>query len=270
MSKFGGYETYEFVAELYDYIPGYFDRPDLDFYLEAAKDAGGNVLELGCGTGRVLIPIASAGIAITGLDLSEYMLAVCQEKLSRQPKAVQDRVKLVHASMTGFDLQATFSLVTTPFRSFQHIVDVEDQLSCLRSANRHLISGGKLILDLFNMDPRRILHDPKYTIEKEDFGGVELPDGTTLRRTYRMAGFHRAAQYNDIELIYYLTAPDGETRRLVQGFPMRYFFRYEVEHLLARCGFKIVDVFGNYDRSPYRDDSPEMIVVAEKCQNVVR
>jgi SAM-dependent methyltransferase len=267
MSQFSGYDRYELVADLYDYVPGYVDRPDIDFYLRAAESASGHVLELGCGTGRVLIPTAIAGVEITGLDLSGHMLARCREKLSRQPKEIENKVKLVQANMTEFDLQTTFSLVTTPFRSFQHLVDVEDQLSCLRNVNRHLIGGGKLILDLFNTDPRRILYDAKYTVETEDFQTVELPDGTKFRRIYRIAGFHRAAQYNDIELIYYLTNRTGETQRLVQGFPMRYFFRYEVEHLIARCGFKVVDVFGNYDKSPYTDESPETIIVAEKCNS---
>jgi len=58
----------------------------------------------------------------------------------------------------------------------------------------------------------------------------------------------------------------GETQRLVQGFPMLYFFRYEVEHLITRCGFKVVDVFGNYDKSPYTDESSKMIIVAEKLE----
>jgi hypothetical protein len=80
----------------------------------------------------------------------------------------------------------------------------------------------------------------------------------------RIADFHPSQQYNGIEMIYYVSYPDGRSERLVQAFPMRYFFRYEVEHLLNLCGFKIAELFGDYDSSKFSDDSPEMIFVAEK------
>jgi hypothetical protein len=93
---------------------------------------------------------------------------------------------------------------------------------------------------------------------------ITLPDGSTLRRTVRTAAFHPEAQYNDVEIIHYVKHPDGRQERLVHAFPMRYFFRYEMEHLLAVCGFKIAEFYGNFDRSPFTADSPEMIFVAEK------
>jgi hypothetical protein len=106
--------------------------------------------------------------------------------------------------------------------------------------------------------------NPKYAAEKEDMPETQLPDGRQLRRASRMAAFHREQQYNDIELIYYVTHPDGKTERLVQSFPMRYYYRYEMEHLLELCRFKVVDLFGDFDRSAYASDSPEMIFIAEK------
>ncbi|MFQ6041952.1 MAG: class I SAM-dependent methyltransferase [Candidatus Poribacteria bacterium] len=268
MSKFGGYEDQSFIAELYDFIPGYAKRPDLGFYLEFSRSAGGKILELGCGTGRILIPTAVAGCRIVGLDISEYMLARCLAKLQRQPKEVAERARVIQGNMTNFELNETFSLITTPFRTFQHLISVSDQLACLRRANRHLTMGGKLILDLFQTNPRRMF-DPVYTKESEDFPEVELPDGRKFRRTHRVVAFHRAEQYNDIEMNYYVTYPDGRTERLVQFFPFRYFFRYEVEHLLARCGFRVAELFGDFDKSPLVDASPEMIFVAEKCENIV-
>jgi hypothetical protein len=81
-------------------------------------------------------------------------------------------------------------------------------------------------------------------------------------------GVHPADQVNDVEMIYHLANTDGSTERIVQSFPFRYFFRYEMEHLLDRCGFKVVDLFGDFDRSPLADNSPDMIFVAEKCENL--
>ena len=261
-SQYGGYEDQPFVAELYDHVPGYAGRPDQDFYIEYARAAGGTILELGCGTGRLLIPIAAAGHEIVGLDLSTYMLAQCREKLEEQPAAVQQRARLVQGDMTRFSLGETFHLITIPFRAFQHLISVEEQIACLRCANRHLVTGGKLILDIFQPNLRYMV-DPTNAEEKEDFT-IPLPGGRTLRRTHRLASTHRAAQVNDVEMIHYLTYPDGRVERLVQAFPMRYLFRYEAEHLLARCGFGIADLFGSFDRSPLDDNSPEMIFVAEK------
>jgi SAM-dependent methyltransferase len=266
-SQYGGYEDQPFIAELYDHIPGYAGRPDQDFYLTYARAAGGKILELGCGTGRLLIPMAAAGHQITGLDLSQYMLAKCREKLQHQPREVQARVRIVQNDMTRFDLGETFHLVTVPFRAFQHLISVDEQLACLACIRRHLASGGKLILDLFQVN-LRYLTDPASAEERADFAGVELGDGRTLRRTHRLAGTHQTEQYNEVEMIHYITYPNGHTDRLVQAFPFRYFFRYEVEHLLARCGFRAVELFGAFDRSPLRDNSPEMIYVAEKWENL--
>jgi SAM-dependent methyltransferase len=262
-SQYGGYEDQAFVAELYDYIPGYAGRPDQEFYLDYARAAGGKILELGCGTGRLLIPIAAAGHEVVGLDLSEHMLARCRDRLAGQPPDVQARARVIQGDMTDFCLEGAFALITVPFRAFQHLLSVEQQLACLRCAHRHLVHGGKLILDLFQVNLRYLV-DPTSANEKEDFSGVVLPGGRTLRRTHRIAGWHRVEQYNDIEMFYYVAHADGHTDRLVQAFPFRYFFRYEVRHLLARCGFAAAELFGSFDRRPLRDDSPEMIFVAER------
>lgn len=263
MSKFGGCEYEPFLADTYDHIPPYVARPDKDFYVECARAAKGKTLELGCGTGRILIPTAAAGCDIVGLELSPHMLAKCEQKLRNQPREVQARVRLVQGNMTGFELGETFSLITAPFRSFQHLLTGEQQLACLGCVHRHLAAGGRFILDVFQVDLRwmKVMEE-----EFEDFPETTLPDGRRLRRTVRTAGVHWAEQYNDVELIYYVTHPDGRQERVVQALPLRYFFRYEVEHLLARCGFRVAERFGDFDQSPLGDDSPEMIFVAEKSE----
>src|SRR5437763_4997387 len=150
METAGGYESYAFVADLYDWVVPYRERTDIDFFVDAATNAGGRVLEIGCGTGRVLVPIARAGIEIVGLDLSPHMLAVCREKLRLERPAVQSNAQLVRADMRHFDLGRTFRLITLPFRPFQHLITIEQQRSCLRTLHAHLASDGRLILDLFN------------------------------------------------------------------------------------------------------------------------
>jgi SAM-dependent methyltransferase len=237
---------------------------DIDFFIEYSRKASGRTLELGCGTGRVLVPTAISDCEITGLDLSPYMLRKCQEKLDKQPDGVQERVKLIQGNMTDFNTEEIYSLVTVPFRVFQHLMSVEEHKVCLTCIDKHLDSHGQLIIDIFHLFPPRLVHSEKYTTEEEDLPETELPDSRSLRSASRVAAFHRNRQYNDIELIYYVSHPDGREERLVQSFPMRYFFRYEMEHLLELCGFKVTDLFEDFDRSDFSNDSPEMIFVAEK------
>lgn len=249
-------------AEFYDYTPLYRTRPDIAFYVDEARAAGG-VLELGCGSGRILIPTAAAGVPISGLDLSEAMLARCREKLAAQPPDVHARVRLVHGSMTNFDLSEKFPLVTTPFRAFQHLISIDDQLACLRCVHRHLAPGGRLILDMFQVNPAG-LGDPEWMREREDTPETKLPDGRSFRRTARITEFRRAEQVNIVEFAVYVTHPDGRTERHAETFPFRYFFPKEVEHLLARAGFRVVTVYGDFNRSPLANDSPDMLTLAEK------
>lgn len=262
-SNYGGYEIEEFVAEYYDATYNRARSKDVEFFVDYSKKAGGRTLELGCGTGRVLIPTAAAGCEITGLDLSPYMLEKCRVKLAKESREARLRTKLVRGNMTGFKTGKTYKLITIPFRPFQHLIKVKDQKDCLDCIRHHLAANGLLVFDIFNPNPARLVPNSRYSKEKEDIPETELPDGRKLSRASRMAGWHREQQYNDIELIYYVTHPSGKTQRLVQAFPMRYYYRYELEHLLELSGFRVVDLFGNFDRSAFTPDSPEMIFVAE-------
>jgi SAM-dependent methyltransferase len=260
------YDGHPLAAEMYDANPLYADRFDAAFYVDEATASGCDVLELGCGTGRTTIPIAEAGCRVTGLDLSAQMLAKCRDKLADQSEEVRQRISLVEGDMTEFDLGRTFALVTTPSRPFQHLVSVADQMACLSCVNRHLEIGGRLILDMFHVNPRAMVGDEP-TDEIEDFAEAVMPDGRCLRRTHRIVARHRSEHYNDAEFINYLTDATGNSERVVQAFAMRYFFRYEIEHLLARTGFDVTTIYGDYDRSLFGNDSPEMITVARKAHD---
>ncbi len=265
--NYGGYDEREHFAEFYDSIYEQLGPKDIDFFIDYSKKAGGPTLELGCGTGRVLIPTAIAGCRMTGLDLSLNMLRECRRKLEEQPAEVQERVKLVRGNMASFNTGEIYSLVTVPFRAFQLMIDTEQHKSCLAGVHRHLAEGGLLIIDVFQPRFARLIPDSKYTDEIEDLPEKRLTDGRTIRRTNRTIGFHPDLQYNEIEMAYYITHPDGKEERLVESLRMHYFFRYEMEHLLELSGFRIVDLFGDFERSAFTAESPEMIFVAEKKQD---
>lgn len=143
-------DDYAPSAEFYDHIPYYRDRSDIGFYVEEALHAKGPVLEVACGSGRVLIPTARAGVTTVGLDASAQMLARCRASLETETEDVRARVTLVHRDMRDFDLGRTFPLITLPFRAFQHLLTVEDQIACLASVHRHVAHEGRFIVDLFN------------------------------------------------------------------------------------------------------------------------
>lgn len=236
-------------------------KQDVAFYRGAARDFGDPVLELGCGTGRVTMAIALDGRRITGLDLSEQMLARATERRARLSAEARERVHLVQADMRSFDLGEKYRLIIVPFRPFQHLLETKDQLACLACVKRHLQPNGRLIVDFFHTDPRR-MHDPAFLGERE-VAEYDIAGGRRVRLTERVAAFHRAEQRNDVEMIYTVLAPGGEPARHVMAWTLRYFFRYEVEHLLARAGLRVAAVYGNFDKTPLRDDSAEMIFVAE-------
>ena len=170
--------------------------------------------------------------------------------------------RLVEGDMRAFDLGQQFALATVPFRPFQHLTTVEDQMACLRSIHRHLAPGGRLILDLFNPSIP-YLAAPERLEEFDNVPEFGMPDGRRVTGRARIAARDYFSQIQDVELIYYVTHPDGKQERLVHAFPMRYLFRYEAEHLLARCGFTVEALYADYDKSPYGTKYPgELIFVA--------
>jgi SAM-dependent methyltransferase len=262
-------DGYASVADLYDYVVPYRGRTDVNFWVEAAKESGGPVLEVGCGTGRVLLPIVRAGIEIVGLDASSQMLAMCRERLASEPEDVQSRVHLVQADMRSFNLARAFALATIPFRSFQHLLTVSDQVACLANIHHHLADGGLLILDLFNPSLDLLVNSliGEETNEEPEF---TTPDGRRVIRRQKKVAEERFDQVNRHELIYYVTHPDGRTERLVHAFDFRYIFRFEAEHLLARTGFRVEQLYADFDKNPYGSRYPgELIFVARKTSDSI-
>jgi SAM-dependent methyltransferase len=264
MSPTNPQQQYAAIADLYDHVTLYRERTDIAFFVDAAREAGGPVLELGCGTGRVLIPTARAGVEIGGVAASADMLAVCRERRAEEPEAVRSRVALVHADMRRFAIDRSFALATIPFRPFQHLLTVDDQLSCLASIRHHLVDRGTLILDVFNPSLDLLVSFRP----GEEFGRepeFTTPDGRRVVRWQTFVSGDRFNQINEHQLIYHVRHPDGREERLVQQLTIRYLFRFEVEHLLARAGFAVEHLYGGYDRSAYGSTYPgELVFVARK------
>lgn len=225
---------------------------DAAFYLSLARECGGPVLELGCGTGRTLLPIARAGLPCTGVDASPAMLDALRAK---SPPA---GLRLVEGRMQDFDLGGErFALVTAPFRVFQHLYTVEDQLACLARVRRHLAPGGAFAFDLFNprLDRLALVEEPEAEDCRWQDGDDEVVRTVSVTRDL-------ARQLQQVTMHYERRRDGGCVGRESTRFPMRWFFRYEVEHLLARAGFDDVALFGDYERGPFEAGSLDMVWIA--------
>lgn len=262
MDARSAYQSVE-LAAIYDAV--YADVDDLTFWRTMAAAAGpGPLLELGCGTGRVLRPLARAGYEITGIDLSPQMLEYCRVRLEAESADTQGRVTLLMGDMTSFDLGRRFGAIFCAFNTFHHLRTVEQQLACLERCRTHLVNGGILVLDLFNPDPSpgdESGHEP--TDAEANALVVECEDGRRIRRWLSACDYDRRLQCNECEMTYEVVETDGTTGRLTETFPMRIVYRYELEHLLARCGFRITAWYGGYELQPFAEESIGMIVVAE-------
>ncbi|MFN2400656.1 MAG: class I SAM-dependent methyltransferase [Gemmatimonadaceae bacterium] len=266
-SSTSSYDAIPDFGMLYDSVPAYAARGDVQFYVREAADVGGPVLELGCGTGRILLPLARAGHPVVGLDSSQQMLARCGTKVLDEPDPLRTRITLYHGDVRGFNLGETFALVIAPFRILQHLATIDDQLSFMDAVARHVAPGGRFIFDVFN--PNFAALASADGTEREDTPEQPLPDGRSFRRTARVARVRWVEQVSETELIYYVSASPGATaQRYVQSFDMRWYVRTELLHLLARGGFRLQSIYGDFDGAPLADGSPEQVVCAERLHPI--
>ena len=242
------------LADLYDADYEALRTPsgDVDFYVEEARNAGGPVVEFGCGTGRVLVPTAEAGVEITGVDSSRDMLDKARENLNGRGVTAELRLGDMLEHVVG----KKFSLVTIPFRSLAHIIETEDHIRLFRNMRRHLAPGGRLVFDHFQFNPKFLGSSGQERLEMD-----REEDGRRIRR-YGTSRPDLSTQVSDIFLRWEIEDAEGRIERRECRFRMRWFYRFEVEHLLARCGLGIETIYGNFDRSGFERESPEMIFVA--------
>ena len=251
-------DPYGAYARFYDLdLQGMQD--DLPFLEGMADRCGSPILELACGTGRALLPLAGRGFRITGIDVSPAMLAVARARL--QAAGLGDRVRLVQQDMRSLDLGGRFNLAYALVNSFSHMLTVDDQLAALSAVRRHLEPGGILILDLFNPDMGRLL----------DFRGQVVLDkqmrdpatGHTITK-YRSEQVDLGTQIIDVTYVLDELDDQGALRRTVFPFALRYFYRYELELLLRYAGLELEAIYGSYDLEEFGGESPKLIAVARQ------
>jgi len=245
------------VPEVYDLLYDALDF-DIPYWTEVAGSAGGPVLELACGSGRVLLALRRAGLDVEGLDASPAMIGRLRDKAAAAGLAVRAEV----ADMRSFDLGRRYARIFCAFNGFAHCETTADQIACLRAALAHLEPGGALVLHMS-------YPGPAYWLEPEGRPVFEhetvLPDGGKVQmwdnRRKDIVG-----QRQDSELeIWELDA--AERPKAVHKFSMsqRWVYPFELELLLAAAGFARTEIFGGFDRRPLRQPDDQMIAWAYRA-----
>jgi SAM-dependent methyltransferase len=249
-------DPYAALPDLYDLEHATF-ADDIELYLQFAEVVGDPILELGCGTGRVLVPLAEAGYRVTGLDRSGPML----QRASMATDGARERVTLVEAPMAAADMApgGPFGLVLLTLNGLLHLPTLDEQRAALTAARQALDPRGMLVIDVINPSPE-VLATFDGRVQHE--GSWEREDGTLVDR-FSARTHAPATQRIETDLWFDLVDRSGRLTRVRSRFPMRYVTRSELELLLELAGFVEWRVYGTYDLEPYGDASERLIVTAE-------
>lgn len=258
-------EQNEFYANTYD--DSVSDWPgEIDFYQAFAakvKSEGGAVLEVACGTGRVAIRLAQSGVNVVGLDMSSHMIGVAMKK-----SMGLENVRWIEGDMRSFQIDEVFDLALIPGHAFQNLNTPQDQVACLESIKHHLKPGGVLIVHLDHMNIENVCWlgglcgDKKGVFEAAE--QFQHPQTGHQVRALRAWTYEPSTQTAIVQTVWEEMDTNGQVINRVERQPIRLHcvFRLEMEHLLARVGFEVEAIYGDFFRHELQDESPSMVWVA--------
>jgi SAM-dependent methyltransferase len=230
---------YDAIAELYDPWSRSVTE-DVPFYVAEARKAGGPVVELGVGTGRIAVPTAAAGIRVIGVDSSAGMLEVCRRRA--EEAGVAELLDLRLGDLVAPPVSERVRLVTCPFRSYLHLRDEAARVAALAAARELLVPGGRLIFDVFAPLRDDILETHGRWIEREP-------------EIFERADWDEGAQ----TLTLSVRGPQGEATMRLAWISARHWRR-----TLKTAGFEVERCFGWFDYRPYRGGE-DMVFVARRA-----
>jgi SAM-dependent methyltransferase len=251
------------TADVLDRIARFFDADYADYAddLQAiemfAQKTGGPLLELGCGAGRLLTSLAEAGYRVTGVDLSPKMLQAAHAKIEALGAA--DRVTLVEGDYRDAALAGPYRFAFIVMNTFLHLLTQADQLAALRHWRKHLAPRSLLLIDVFHPDVAQ-LASLDGRLEWDKTWHDPATGATVMKLLSRTVDL--AEQLLHVNLIYDEIFPDGQLKRTLAAFDLRYLWRYEAELLLEKAGFTLEAVYGDWGLGPFESASERMILLA--------
>jgi SAM-dependent methyltransferase len=250
------FDPYETIARFYDVGMRGFDE-DIALYLGLAERGNGSVLELGCGTGRIMEPLLASGFSVTGIDRSEPMLRRARLRLGQR----YDRGALLQGAIRNPPIRGRFDLVILAIDTMLHLETQAAQLDCLKAARGCLSRDGLLVIDLaapaasgwedWTAGVRPIV--PAWR--------VQLDDGTRVDK-FSTFNADPSRQTHAISEFYDCTSPDGTLRRTSVDYDLRFIFPGELDLLLVAAGLELRDRYGDYDLHEFAAGSERQICVA--------
>jgi SAM-dependent methyltransferase len=252
----------DLIAEYYDLLYGNLEE-DLSMWQALTEEVDGRLLEIGCGTGRLLLPLAMAGHTLTGIDISAIALSAAEAKV--RAAGLTGQVRLVQADMRRLSLPSRdFALAFIPLNTLMHCHSLADQLATLQTIQAHLQPAGRLIIDLFYPDPAWLAEaDGRLYFEAET---TDELTGRTVQWYWRH-DIDLAQQMRHMVYILDEIDEEGIVRRVQIPFSLRFIYRFEMELLLRASGFSLETVYGSYELEPFNSNSPRMIFVARKVDS---
>ena len=260
------FDASPFDASPFDAFAAYYDADyrnyteDIELILALAEECGDPILELGCGTGRLLAPLARQGHTVTGIDLSPALLAIARSKL--HALNLQQRVELRQDDMRSFDLpRHDFGLAFCTSNTLMHLAQPAAQMAALANAYRHLRHGGALLIDLFNPDVARLTAVDGMQELADHWRDAET-GAQVLKWVVRSVDW--AEQIQETVFVYEETLPGGGSRRTVCPFHLRFLWRHEAELMLQTAGFALEAAWGDFDGGDYDAASDHLILLGRK------
>ena len=243
------------LAALYDVATAPLEGgPDVEWFRALARRTGGPILELGCGTGRIAVPIAQEGHHVVGLDRSAAML----ERAERRARRANVEVRWVEGDMRAFSFDEAFALVFVAFNSFL-MVDPNDRWACLARVREHLAPRGRVAIDVFQPNPEIVAGLDGGVIDE-----WERVDPETGRAVRKFSSSQANVDGVTQRFWHDETTDDGAVHRISGTMTLHYLYRRETELLFSEAGFIIETLHGDYDGNPADARSPKLLVVAKR------
>jgi SAM-dependent methyltransferase len=248
------------------------DSDDIDFYVSLARKLKPRrILELGCGTGRITLPLAEEGARlgseVVGLDSQSEMLDKAANRRLQAPPEVRERLALIEADMRVWRADSPFDLVVTPCSSVTHLLSLQDQLTVWKLCRSNLAQNGRFVVEVM-MPNMAVFADsfqvPVRTPVEVDIDKFDESDGIRLirRKTTHYLSDDQRAQTRFL----YEKYKDGRAiEQYIDDFAGHVYFPRELELLFIHSGFKVEHTFGDFRRRPLQPNSPLIIMIGKRA-----
>ena len=247
----------EFTAAVYDQEYSV-NKKEMLFYIDLANQMGDPILELGCGTGAILLPLADRGFSVVGVDSSKFMLNVLREKIEEMKNRKNLKITLVESRMEEFETRQQFKLIIIANNTFLHL-NTHAKVQLLKKLPHLLSPNGLIIIDIFSPQAKGSLLSDLYYMRGYP---VFYKDEMYLVNAYTK---HRPKEQELIVMKEYIRVNEyGMTNEnsFRTSFKLYYLFKEQFENLVMTAGkLKIKSIFGNYQKNVYTKKSYRMIFV---------